>query len=79
MLLNVLTVFQLLRYARVLTVASFARCDYFSYLPRYVWTNMLQYPLQWYWKFYSIAQKSDALNNEVTCQVETEHTEIHNI
>ena len=53
MLLNILTVFQLLRYARVLTVANFASCDYFSYLSRYVWTNMLQYPLQWYLQFYS--------------------------
>lgn len=67
MLLNILTVFQLLIYARVLTVANFASCDYFSYLSRYVWTNMLQYPLQWCWQFFSEAQQSDALNNEVSC------------
>lgn len=40
---------------------------------------MLQYPLQWYWKFYSVAHKSDARNNEVTCQVEADHTDIHDI
>lgn len=53
MLLNIITVFQLLRHARVLTVANFASCDYFSYLSRKVWTNLLQCPLQWYCQFCS--------------------------
>lgn len=66
MLLNSLAVFQLLRYARVLTVANFASCDYFSYLSRCEWTNMLKYPLWWCWRFFSEAQQSDALNNEMS-------------
>lgn len=66
MLLNSLAVFQLLRYARVLTVANFASCDYFSYLSRCEWTNMLKYPLWWCWWFFSEAQQSDALNNEMS-------------